>query len=218
MDGTPQTQTLASAAWVCLCLRHTSAGVPQLDVSEMIILNYAGGPPKSRRVLVSRAACDTAPRKRRKPQDYGGKLEGHCHSQEHPKPPGARVGSPPQLSEGAQLGSSLALRPLTLKNMGVFVGPTLRRSVTMATGQTDSREDDSPAKQNVQGCTSWESFQASSLDTQNWGLDAPMSGASGVSTVLGLGPEMVSHRPCREVAWLLAHAAGKHCAGYPPTL
>lgn len=117
----------------------------------MIILNYAGGPPKSLRVLGRRAAYDTTLRKRRKPQDYGDKLEGHCHSQEHLKPPGARVGSPPQLSEGAQLGSSLALRPLTLKDMGVFVGPTLWRSVTMATGQTDSREDDSPAKRNVQG-------------------------------------------------------------------
>lgn len=35
--------------------------------------------------------------------------------------------------------------------MGVTVGATLWRSVTMATGQTDSREDDSPAKRNVQG-------------------------------------------------------------------
>lgn len=62
-----------------------------------------------------------------------------------------RVGYPPQLSEGAQLGSTLAFRPLTLKDTGVFGGPTLWQSVTMVTGQTDSREDDSPAKGNIQG-------------------------------------------------------------------
>lgn len=55
----------------------------------MIRLNSAGGPPKSLWVLVRRAAYDTMLRKRRELQDYGGKLEGHGHSQKHWKPPGA---------------------------------------------------------------------------------------------------------------------------------
>lgn len=70
---------------------------------------------------------------------------------------------------GAHLSLTLDFRPLMLKDMGVFVGPPLQQSVTMATGQTDSREDDGqqrgPSRARV-CCTPRESFQPGSPATQ----------------------------------------------------
>lgn len=57
---------------------------------------------------------------------------------------------PSPLSEGAWLGLT-RFQTSDSKGHGVFVGPTLWQFVAMATGQTDSRKDDSSAKGRIQG-------------------------------------------------------------------